>query len=126
MTAITDISKTSTAPLAQGLAAFAGIVVRRVQQFARAFKHRHDTAMLAGFDDRMLADIGLTRGDLRDAFSQPLWRDPTAVLVSRAGERRAYRYRSGSVAASRVIAAPSIVPAVSAARVAPGAASRAL
>jgi|SRR5882724_1210735 len=119
MTAITDVPKASTAPIAQGLAAFAGVAVRRALDFVRAFKHRHDAAMLAGMDDRMLADIGLTRGDLRDAFSEPLWRDPTAVLVSRAGERRTYRRMSGGIAAvSSVIAAPSIVPAVNAGTVA--------
>jgi Domain of unknown function (DUF1127) len=35
-------------------------------------------------DDRMLADIGLTRSDLREAARQPLWRDPTAMLARRA------------------------------------------
>jgi uncharacterized protein YjiS (DUF1127 family) len=113
MTAITQFSKTSTAPIAQGLAAFAGIVVRRVQQFARAFKHRHDAAMLAGLDDRMLADIGLTRGDLRDAFSQPLWQDPTVILTSRVRERRVNRPRLGRSTRSEILA-PSIVPAVGA------------
>ena len=36
----------------------------------------------------MLADLGLTRSDLHDAFAQPLWRDPTSLLRSRAVERR--------------------------------------
>ena len=58
-------------------------------------KNRRDAAMLAGLDDRMLADIGLTRGDLRDAYSEPVWRDPTAILVSRAHERRINRRRVG-------------------------------
>ena len=47
--------------------------------------------MLAQFDDRMLSDIGLTRSDLRDAYSEPLWRDPTHILASRAHERRISR-----------------------------------
>lgn len=116
MTAITETSKTVTAPVPQGLIALAGIVVRGLQQFARAAKHRHDAAMLASLDDRMLADIGLTRGDLRDAFSQPLWQDPTAVLVSRVGERRAHRQRPGRTPAAthRAVTAPSIVPAIGA------------
>ena len=50
--------------------------------------------MLTGLDDRMLADIGLTRGDVRDAYSEPVWRDPTAILVSRAHERRINRRRT--------------------------------
>ena len=42
----------------------------------------------------MLADIGLTRSDLRDAYSEPLWHDPTDVLARRAAERRTSRRRS--------------------------------
>ena len=40
--------------------------------------------MLASLDRRMLADIGITRADLRDAFSEPFWDDPTALLRERA------------------------------------------
>lgn len=50
-----------------------------------AIKHRRELAHLAEFDDRMLADIGLTRSDLRDAYFEPLWRDPTNLLAHRAG-----------------------------------------
>ena len=62
--------------------------VLRVAGFVRGFRHRGDMAMLARLDDRMLADVGLTRGDVRDAAAEPLWRDPTAVLVKRSRERR--------------------------------------
>ena len=44
---------------------------------------------LAGLDRRMLADIGITRADVRDAFSEPFWDDPTALLRERALERGA-------------------------------------
>ena len=47
--------------------------------------------MLAGLDRHMLADIGITRADLRDAFSEPFWEDPTALLRERAIERRLNR-----------------------------------
>ena len=66
--------------------------------------------LLAGLDDRMLADIGLTRGDVRDAYSEPVWRDPTAILVSRAHERRINRRRTGLGLAEKIFEAPSIVP----------------
>ena len=112
MTAITEISRT-VAPAAPGIAAVLGAVVRRLRQLARAAKHRRDAAILAGLDDRMLADIGLTRGDLRDAFARPLWHDPTAVLVSRVCERRANRRRPGLK--PRATIAPSIVPETNAA-----------
>jgi hypothetical protein len=43
----------------------------------------------------MLADIGITRSDLRDAFSEPFWDDPTALLRERAIERRLAAPRRG-------------------------------
>jgi hypothetical protein len=47
-----------------------------------------DRRHLARVDDRMQADIGLTRFDVRDALSEPIWRDPTSLLRARALERR--------------------------------------
>ena len=88
-----------------------GIVVARTRQVAHMLKNRRDAVILAGLDDHMLADIGLTRGDVRDAFSEPVWSDPTAILVSRVNERRGSR-RRGFAAPSGVIEAPSIVPAL--------------
>jgi uncharacterized protein YjiS (DUF1127 family) len=58
------------------------------RQIARARRHRRDAAVLAGLDRTMLADLGLTRSDVRDAFSEPFWEDPTALLRERALERR--------------------------------------
>jgi uncharacterized protein YjiS (DUF1127 family) len=63
------------------------------RRLAGIFRHRRDARILASLDAHMLADIGLDRSDLRDAFSQPLWRDPTHLLKLRAGERRARRLR---------------------------------
>ena len=54
---------------------------------AVAIKHRRELAQLADRDDRMLADIGLTRGDLHDASSEPFWVDPTATLRERTKRR---------------------------------------
>jgi uncharacterized protein YjiS (DUF1127 family) len=56
---------------------------------ARARHHRREAAALAGLDRHVLADIGVTSADLRDAFSQPFWEDPTELLRERAGECRA-------------------------------------
>jgi uncharacterized protein YjiS (DUF1127 family) len=80
-----------------------------IKSLAKFFEHRRDAAILARLDDRMLADIGLTRSDLRDALSQPPWRDPTAILVIRAGVRRARRRRAGCGLAHDLVTAPSIV-----------------
>ncbi len=43
---------------------------------------------LAALDGRELADIGLTRSDLRDVSALALDHDPTALLARRARERR--------------------------------------
>jgi uncharacterized protein YjiS (DUF1127 family) len=59
-----------------------------VMAAVRAYRHRRDATALADVSDRALADIGLTRSDLHDAFAEPLWRDPTSLLRNRAGERR--------------------------------------
>jgi uncharacterized protein YjiS (DUF1127 family) len=64
------------------------IIAGRLRQVARTLRHRREAETLAGLDEYMLADIGLNRADLRDAFSGPLWRDPTSVLGQRADERR--------------------------------------
>ena len=91
--------------------AVTGIVALRLRQLVQVVKSRQDAATLAGFDDRMLADIGMTRGDVRDAVSEPVWRDPTALLMSRVHERRINRRRAGLGLGNRVFDAPSIVPA---------------
>jgi uncharacterized protein YjiS (DUF1127 family) len=74
--------------LVRAFASLLALVTHWLKQFARARRHRRDANVLAGLDRHMLADIGLTRADLRDAFSAPLWDDPTALLRERAIERR--------------------------------------
>jgi hypothetical protein len=59
-------------------------------------------------DDRMLGDIGLSRSDLRDAYAQPLWRDPTDVLAGRARDKRLNRRGRVDVLP---VEAPPIAPA---------------
>jgi uncharacterized protein YjiS (DUF1127 family) len=76
----------STVPRA--FAALLVFVTYWSRQLARARRNRRDAAVLAGLDRRMLADIGLSRSDVRDAFSEPFWEDPTALLRERALERR--------------------------------------
>ena len=64
------------------------VVTHWLKEFARARRHRRQANVLAGLDRHMLADIGITRTDVRDAFSEPFWDDPTALLRERALERR--------------------------------------
>ena len=101
--------------LVQSLAGSVGNGVRSILQ---TMKNRRDAMMLAGMDEHMLADIGLTLGDVRDAFSEPVWRDPTAILVSRVHERRINRRRLKAGLAEKSFEAPSIVPAPGATRAA--------
>jgi uncharacterized protein YjiS (DUF1127 family) len=82
------------------------VMAHAAKRFVQALRRRADVAMLAGFDDRMLADIGLTRADVRDAFSEPLWRDPSALLARRAAERRSGR----ALRVANAARAPSIIP----------------
>jgi uncharacterized protein YjiS (DUF1127 family) len=93
---------------------FAAAVSRRLVAMGRAWRHRQDLALLSSFDDRMLADIGLTRGDVRDAAAQSPWRDPTAVLVNRATERRRARIRFVPDRNLEPLPAPPTVPEIDA------------
>ena len=75
---------------ARAFASLLALVTSWLKSIARARRHRREAAALAGLDRRMLADIGITRCDVRDAFSEPFWEDPTALLRERAIERRLY------------------------------------
>ncbi len=44
---------------------------RGLKRLVERVKNRRDAMRLAELDDRMLADIGLSRSDLRDAFAVP-------------------------------------------------------
>ncbi len=106
MTALTTPAAPSS--LAQALAAVGTTVGRVASWLTDAWRHRRDATTLAGFDDRMLADIGLTRCDLNDALSEPLWRDPTIVLARRYRERRKVRRAVAAEVVRRE--SPALVP----------------
>lgn len=81
-------------PAITALAISAAVRLRRsLKRLVEVVKNRHDAMRLAELDDRMLADIGLNRSDLRDAYAMPPWRDPSDVLARRAAERRGKRRR---------------------------------
>lgn len=91
MTALFDTRKARTPTAATAV----GGVVRKLGAFflsvAKAHAARRQLAALAQLSDHQLRDIGLDRGDLRDASAVPFDADPTAILVVRAVERRAAR-----------------------------------
>jgi len=106
-------SDTQTASLGAWLVqSLAGSVGNGVRAVLQTIKNRRDATILAGMDERMLADIGLTRGDVRDAISEPVWRDPSAILVSRAHERRINRRHAKIGLVEKSFEAPSIIPSV--------------
>jgi uncharacterized protein YjiS (DUF1127 family) len=74
--------------LVRALASLLALVSCWLKELVRALRHRREARVLTGLDRRMLADIGITRSDLHDAFSEPFWDDPTALLRERALERR--------------------------------------
>ena len=77
--------------LVRALASLLALVTHWLKARARARRHRRQAHVLARLDRRMLADIGITGADVRDAFSEPFWEDPTALLRERAIERRLNR-----------------------------------
>ena len=94
MPAITSISIAATGSAVRALIALAAVTKRRLTRLVQALKNRRSANRLNRLDDRMLADIGLTRSDLRDAYAEALWRDPTDTLTRRATERRVSRRRA--------------------------------
>lgn len=77
--------------LSRAFASLLAVAAHWVKAVAKARRNRQEARKLAGLDRRMLADIGITRSDVRDAFSEPFWEDPTALLRERAIERRMNR-----------------------------------
>ena len=96
MPAISTLTISAATPVARALAALAGRAGRGLKRLAERVKNRRDAMRLAELDDRMLADIGLSRSDLRDAFAVPPWRDPGDLLARRVTERRGSRRRTES------------------------------
>lgn len=94
MTTAYPVLPLAAGTLARALGTVLNFAVVASKAVVRAVRNRRDAQLLAGLDHRMLADIGITRSDVNDAFSAPLWEDPTALLSERAIERRMHRARS--------------------------------
>jgi uncharacterized protein YjiS (DUF1127 family) len=70
-------------PVSAGRRTWVVALIRRAWRIVIAIRHRRELAQLAERDDCLLADIGLTRNDLRAARCELFWRDPTSVLAAR-------------------------------------------
>ena len=88
MPAVISVSIYGTTRALRALALLRSRLSRRLKRIVRGIRNRRDLRELTSFDDRMLADIGLTRFDVRDAYSESFWRDPGEMLTRRANERR--------------------------------------
>jgi len=91
MRTFTPVLPIGAATLGRAVAAFATAFAHRVKAVFRVIRNRRQANALAGLDQRMLKDIGISRADLNDAFSSPFWEDPTSLLRERAIERRMNR-----------------------------------
>jgi uncharacterized protein YjiS (DUF1127 family) len=79
-----SVQPTTTAKLRNLAAAGAA----RLVALWNAVKNRRSVARLPKWDDHMLSDIGLTRGDVRSALAAPFSEDPSDRLGALQGERR--------------------------------------
>jgi len=87
-------------------------VVRRQVEIVRNWREaRQGYVALCEMDDRTLADLGLTRSDLRDATAAGYFGDPTVVVAARVAERQGRHDRTRPHA----VTGPSLVPDVAAA-----------
>lgn len=90
-----------------------GAVARRQVEAVRNWREAHRSyAALCEMDERTLADLGLTRSDLRDATAAGYFGDPTEVIAARARERQGQRRLASP---SRRLSGPPLVPDVGAA-----------
>lgn len=64
------------------------VVVQSIRQAIESWQKRNQVAALVDFDEHMLADIGLTRRDVREALNLPFGFDPGRELQARASRRQ--------------------------------------
>ncbi|MFX5574630.1 DUF1127 domain-containing protein, partial [Acinetobacter baumannii] len=76
-----------TATLASAFFSVVAVARRQVQVLNSWRQARQDYAALCEMDDKTLADLGLSRGDLRDATAAGYFGDPTVIVATRAAER---------------------------------------
>lgn len=64
---------------------------------------------LCSLDDRMLADIGIVRSDLRDATALTAAADPTVFVADRVRDRRTRRNAPVVSSVIEIVESPSLV-----------------
>jgi uncharacterized protein YjiS (DUF1127 family) len=64
-----------------------GALFRQISHVLTVLEHRREVRHLAELDERILKDIGLSRSDVESALLEPVFRNPSVLLV-RSVERR--------------------------------------
>lgn len=85
------LSKTTTTRTEPGFATFlstARVVWQALGAGWKAMRNRRAVGQLEDLDDYLLADMGLTRSDLRAAIETPLHQDPSLRLAVLSHEHR--------------------------------------
>jgi uncharacterized protein YjiS (DUF1127 family) len=88
MATTTQFSHAELGTSAHGLRHVFEVGATRVVALWNAVKNRRSVNQLAGWDDRMLSDIGLTRGDVNSALASGFADDPSYRLSAFSGERK--------------------------------------
>ena len=70
------------------------IVGHALYNALQSWKNRRQVAALAEFDDHMLADIGLSRRDVREALDLPFSHDPGRELQQRSAHNTRHGWNS--------------------------------
>lgn len=86
--ATTEFSHIGRATAPRGFSHLVEAGVSRVAAAWTAVKNRRLVSQLASWDDRMLGDIGVTRGDVQSALAAGLVEDPSSRLNALAAERK--------------------------------------
>lgn len=95
----------SATPAPRAFAArIADIALAAAAVVTALINRRRAAIALDGMDARMLKDIGLTPEDLRSAFAEPIWNDPTRRMAVIAVERRSAQRERAKEALDRRIA----------------------
>ena len=81
----------ATAPIGEAAAGLGRRALREIVRFFHAVGNRRAVHLITELDDRMLADIGLSRGDVTSALAQPIWVDPSRDLAETLEYRRKRR-----------------------------------
>lgn len=70
-----------TPNIAHALGLVAAKIAQHVETAARRLYRHRAVAHMRELDDHILADVGITRGDLEEALERSPFQDPTTVLA---------------------------------------------